>query len=435
MTTAAEGPRRRVLLAYSGGLDTSVAIPWIREHYRADVVTLTVNVGQQGELTGAIARARRNGAHDARLVDLRERFVTEFLWPAVQANALYEGIYPLSTALARPLIARALVEEARAVGADAVAHGCTGKGNDQVRFDVAVRTLGPGLDVIAPVREWNMNRTDEIAYARAHDLEIRVSPERSYSIDENLWGRSIEGGRLEDADTPAPEEVFDWTGHPELWPKEPERLTVEFAGGTPVAIDGRRVAPVALVEEMNRRAGAHGVGRIDHVEDRVVGIKSRETYECPGAVALLEAHRALEGLVLPRDLLQFKAGVDRRFGDLVYEGFWFSPLREALQAFVAATQPVVTGTVTLRLHQGSVRAVARRSPYSLLSHELATYEATSTFPQELAVGFIHLYGLANQLAHGRAAAARGGPAAPPPTTPPTPTTKETRAEGTVPPAA
>jgi argininosuccinate synthase len=399
----------KVVLAYSGGLDTSVAISWIREKYGARVVTLTVDVGQQGELTGALARAKRNGAADAQLVDLKETFVTEFLWPAVQANALYQGVYPLSTALARPLIARTLVDVARARDADAVAHGCTGKGNDQVRFDVAVHTLGPHLRVIAPVREWNMNRTDEIAYARAHHLEIRVSPESPYSVDENLWGRSIEGGSLEDASAPAPEEVFDWTSHPKDWPAEPESVTVDFERGVPVAVNGRTLSPVALVLAMNRIAGTHGVGRIDHIEDRVVGIKSRETYECPGALALLEAHRSLESLVLPRDLLQFKSGVDRRFSDLVYEGHWFSPLREALLAFVRSTQEVVSGSVTLRLHQGSVRAVGRSSEYSLLSHELATYGHGSTFPQELAVGFIHLYGLPNQLAHARVAAARAQP--------------------------
>jgi argininosuccinate synthase len=405
-STDPKGPRlERVVLAYSGGLDTSVAIPWIREQYGAEIVTLTADVGQQGELSGALARAKKNGASDARLVDLKERFVTEFLWPAVQANALYEGIYPLSTALARPLIARALVEAAAATGADAVAHGCTGKGNDQVRFDVAVHTLGPHLRVLAPVREWNMNRTDEIAYAREHGLEIRVSPESPYSVDENLWGRSIEGGALEEADRPAPEEVFEWTGHPASWPAEPELLTIDFERGVPVRVDGTALDPVALVLEMNRRAGAHGVGRIDHIEDRVVGIKSRETYECPGALAILEAHRALETLVLPRDLLSFKAGVDRRFSDLVYEGFWFSPLREALLAFVRSTQEVVTGSVTLRLHQGSVRAVGRRSEHSLLSHELATYGRGSRFPQELAVGFIHLYGLPNSLAYARRAGA------------------------------
>ncbi|MCI4337780.1 MAG: argininosuccinate synthase [Thermoplasmata archaeon] len=399
-------PETKVVLAYSGGLDTSVAIRWIQEKYHARVVALTVDVGQEGELRGAIDRARRNGALDAQLVDAKETFVTEFLWPAVQANALYEGVYPLSTALARPLIARTLVEVAQATGAGAVAHGCTGKGNDQVRFDVAVHTLGPHLRVIAPVREWNMNRTDEMAYAREHGIEIRTTLESPYSVDENLWGRSIEGGRLEDAAQPAPEEVFDWTSHPADWPKEPEEVAVEFEAGIPVRVNGRALGPVDLVQTMNRLAGAHGVGRIDHVEDRVVGIKSRETYECPGAIALLEAHRSLESLVLPRDLLQFKALVDRRFADLVYEGLWYSPLREALCAFVRSTQEVVTGSVTLRLHQGSARAVGRRSEYSLLAHELATYGAESRFPQELAVGFIHLYGLPNQLAHARVQAAR-----------------------------
>jgi argininosuccinate synthase len=407
------GTKSHVVLAYSGGLDTSVAIPWIAEKHGADVTALTVDVGQQGELTGALDRARENGACDARLVDAKATFVREYCFPALQANALYEGIYPLSTALARPLIAKTLAETAVALGADAVAHGCTGKGNDQVRFDVAVHTLAPELRVIAPVREWNMNREDEIAYAQSHHLKIRVTPESPYSVDENLWGRSIEGGRLEDANVPAPEAVFDWTGHPASWPAEPESVVVAFKRGVPVAVDGARLDPVDLVREMNRRAGAHGVGRIDHVEDRVVGIKSRETYECPGAVALVTAHQALEALVLPRDLLQFKASVDRRFADLVYEGLWFSPLREALTAFVHSTQEVVTGEVTLRLHHGSCRAVARTSEYSLLSHELATYGTGSRFPQELAVGFIHLYGLPNQLAHARVAQARAASTNPP----------------------
>jgi len=395
-----------VVLAYSGGLDTSVAIPWIREHYGAEVTTLTVDVGQEGELTGALDRARKNGAVAAKIVDAKETFVEEFLWPALSANALYQGVYPLSTALARPLIARSLAEVAVGDGADAVAHGCTGKGNDQVRFDVAIHTLAPALRVIAPVREWNMNREDEIRYAQEKGLTMRVTQSSPYSVDENLWGRSIEGGRLEDAAVAAPEDVYDWTGHPDSWPRDAEHVRVTFERGVPVAVDGRSMDPVALVRAMNRTAGRHGVGRIDHVEDRVVGIKSRETYECPGAMALLEAHRALETLVLPRDLLQFKGLVDRRFSDLVYEGLWFSPLREALQAFLGSTQEVVTGDVTLRLHQGSVRTVGRESEYSLLSHELATYGTSSRFPQELAVGFIHLYGLPNQLAHARRQAAQ-----------------------------
>jgi argininosuccinate synthase len=398
--------KRHVVLAYSGGLDTSVAIRWIAEKHDADVTALSVDVGQEGELTGALDRAKRNGARDAQLIDAKAAFVEEYCLPALQANALYEGIYPLSTALARPLIAKTLAETAVALGADAVAHGCTGKGNDQVRFDVAVHTLAPSLHIIAPVREWNMNRDDEIAYARTHGIEIRTTKESPYSVDENIWGRSIEGGRLEDAGVAAPEEVFDWTGHPSSWPSAPELVDIEFVQGVPVAIDGERLDLVSLVRTMNRRAGVHGVGRIDHVEDRVVGIKSRETYECPGSVALITAHQALEALVLPRDLLQFKASVDRRFADLVYDGLWFSPLREALQAFISSTQSVVTGHVTLRLHHGSCRAVGRRSEYSLLAHELATYGADSRFPQELAVGFIHLYGLPNQLAHARVAAAR-----------------------------
>ncbi|MCI4317314.1 MAG: argininosuccinate synthase, partial [Thermoplasmata archaeon] len=362
--------------------------------------------GQEGELKGALERAKQNGARDTRLVDAKQEFVTEFLWPALGANALYQNIYPLSTALARPLIARTLAEVATGVGADTVAHGCTGKGNDQVRFDVAIHTLAPQLRVVAPVREWNMNREDEIRYAREHDLKIRVTTDSPYSVDENLWGRSIEGGRLEDAGVPAPEEVFDWTSHPDAWPRTPEEVKVRFAAGVPTHLDGVSLDPVTLVRTMNQRAGRHGVGRIDHVEDRVVGIKSRETYECPGAMALLEAHRALETLTLPRDLLSFKSMVDRRFADLVYEGLWFSPLREALQSFVASTQEVVTGEVTVRMFQGGAKAVGRESEYSLLSHELATYGTGSRFPQELAVGFIHLYGLPNQLAHARRQAAR-----------------------------
>jgi len=398
--------KRHVVLAYSGGLDTSIAIPWIGERYHAEVTCLTVDVGQQGELAGALDRAKANGAREARLIDAKSTFVTEFLWPAVQANALYQGVYPLSTALARPLIARLLAQVATELGADSVAHGCTGKGNDQVRFDVAVKTLAPKLAVIAPVREWNLNREEEIRYAEEHHLQIRVTKKSPYSVDENLWGRSIEGGVLESPAAEPPEEVYDWTSHPSEWPKVPERLTVRFESGIPVAVDGQRLDPVELVRTMNARAGAHGVGRIDHVEDRVVGIKSRETYECPGAIALLEAHRALETLVLPRDLLSFKAGVDRRFSELVYEGMWFSPLREALQAFEESSQLVVTGDATLQLFQGQAKAVERRSPYSLLAHELSTFGAQSTFQQEMSVGFIHLYGLANELAYARGREAR-----------------------------
>ncbi len=395
------GKLEHVVLAYSGGLDTSVAIPWIREHYGAEVTTLTVNVGQEGELGDALERARANGAREALFVDARETLAEEFLFPALKANCLYQGVYPLSTALARPLIVRHLVNAALRSKADAVAHGCTGKGNDQVRFDLGVQTLAPHLRVVAPVREWNMNRADEIAYAAEHRLRIHVKPESPYSVDENLWGRSIEGGSLEDPASPPPEEVFQWTGHPDRWPREPEEIRLGFVRGIPERLDGRPLAPVALIQALNRRAGAHGVGRIDHVEDRVVGIKSRETYECPAAVVLVAAHQSLESLVLARDVLSFKSLVERRYSEVVYDGLWYSPLREALSAFVEDTQSTVTGEVRMRLFQGSARVVGRSSPYSLLSHELTTYGRGSTFLQDASEGFIHLFGLAPKLAYAK----------------------------------
>ncbi len=395
------GKLEHVVLAYSGGLDTSVAIPWIREHYGAEVTTLTVNVGQEGELGDALERARANGAREALFVDARETLAEEFLFPALKANCLYQGVYPLSTALARPLIVRHLVNAALRSKADAVAHGCTGKGNDQVRFDLGVQTLAPHLRVVAPVREWNMNRADEIAYAAEHRLRIHVKPESPYSVDENLWGRSIEGGSLEDPASPPPEEVFQWTGHPDRWPREPEEIRLGFVRGIPERLDGRPLAPVALIQALNRRAGAHGVGRIDHVEDRVVGIKSRETYECPAAVVLVAAHQSLESLVLARDVLSFKSLVERRYSEVVYDGLWYSPLREALSAFVEDTQSTVTGEVRMRLFQGSARVVGRSSPYSLLSHELTTYGRGSTFRQDASEGFIHLFGLAPKLAYAK----------------------------------
>lgn len=399
-------PAKHVVLAYSGGLDTSVAIPWIRERYGAEVTTLTLDVGQEGELGDALERARLNGATDSVFLDVKAEFAEDFLWPALKANCLYQGVYPLSTSLARPLVVRHLVDVAQAVGADAVAHGCTGKGNDQVRFDVGVQTLSPKLRIIAPVREWDMNRTDEIAYAQEKGLKIHQKPESPYSVDENLWGRSVEGGCLEDPGMAPPEEVFQWTGHPNTWPTTPEVLTIGFREGVPETIDGAMLPPVELIREVNRRAGAHGVGRIDHVEDRVIGLKSRETYECPAAITLTTAHQALEALVLPRDLLSFKAGVDRRYADTVYEGFWYSPLREALQAFVNATQEPVTGEVRLRLFQGSARVTGRNSPFALLNRALVTYDRGSTFRQEDAEGFIRLWGLPNRLAHERRQEAR-----------------------------
>ena len=383
----------KVVLAYSGGLDTSVAIPWLRETKGLEVVTLTADVGQPVDLEAVRSKALRSGAVEARVVDARKEFAEEFLLPALRVNALYEGVYPLSTALARPLIGRHLVAVAREVGATHIAHGCTGKGNDQVRFDLSTTSLAPDLRVIAPAREWKMTREDEVAYAARHDIPVAATKASPYSTDENLWGRSIECGPLEDPSLEPPEEVYEWTRAPEAAPATADRVEIEFVEGRPVALDGETVPLHELILSMNRRAGAHGVGRIDHVESRVVGIKSREVYECPAAVTLLRAHQALEGLVLPRDLLEFKRTIERRYAELVYDGLWFTPLRSALDAFALETQHRVTGSVTMKLYRGAATVVGRDSPHSLYRPELATYSTGDRFRPEMAEGFIYVWGL------------------------------------------
>jgi argininosuccinate synthase len=383
----------KVVLAYSGGLDTSVAIPWLKEQKQADVVTVTVDVGQPVDLAAVRRKALASGAVNAYVVDARQEFADEFLAPALRANALYEGIYPLSTALARPLIARHLVEVARREGARAVAHGCTGKGNDQVRFDLSTAGLAPELEVIAPAREWGMTREDEIAYAGSHHIPVAATRQSPYSTDENLWGRSVECGILEDPSVEPPEEAYGWTVAPTQAPDSPTYLNLAFERGTPVALNGRQMPLHALIAELNRDAGAHGVGRIDHLESRVVGIKSREVYECPAATVLISAHQALEALVLPRDLLDFKRTVEQRYGQLVYDGLWFSPLREALDAFVGSTQERITGEVAVKLFKGSARVTGRRSPYALYQSGLATYSAGDRFRHQMAEGFIYVWGL------------------------------------------
>ncbi len=385
--------RSKVVLAYSGGLDTSVSIPWLREKKGADVVTLTVNVGQPGDLEKVRAKAEASGASKAYLVDARAEFADEFIAPALRANALYEGVYPLSTALARPLIGRHLVEVARREEAAYIAHGCTGKGNDQVRFDLATTSLAPDLEVIAPAREWKMTREEEVAYAGAHGIPVATGPKSPYSTDENLWGRSVECGILEDPSVEPPEEVYGWTTSPQDAPAQPTYATVAFERGLPVALDGRRAPLHEIIVQLNRLAGGAGVGRIDHVESRVVGIKSREVYECPAAVALIGAHQALEGLTLPRDLLDVKRTIEQRYAQLVYDGFWFSPLRAALDAFVASSQERVTGEVALKLYKGSAKVVGRRSPYSIYQHSLATYSTGDRFRPEMSEGFIYVWGL------------------------------------------
>lgn len=389
----------KVALAYSGGLDTSVAIRWLMERYRAEVVAVTVDVGEVKDYEAVRARALDIGASAAVLVDAKEEFAQRFITPCLKANAVYENGYPLATAIARPLIAQKVVEVARSVGADAVAHGSTGKGNDQVRFEITFATLAPDLKIIAPIREWNMSRDEEIEYAQQRGIPVPVTKSSPFSIDENLWGRSIEAGVLEDPTVEPPEEAFRWTVAPQHAPETPEYLTVHFERGVPVAVNDQPMDLVTLISHLNAVAGRHGVGRIDMVENRLVGIKSREVYECPAATVLLTAHRDLEALVLERDLFHFKRGLEQKYAELVYYGLWFSPLREALDAFVEKTQEVVTGWVRLRLYKGGCMAVGRWSPYSLYRLDLATYERTSTFDQRASEGFIRIFGLPTVLSH------------------------------------
>jgi argininosuccinate synthase len=388
---------KTVVLAYSGGLDTSVCVKWLQEKYGAEVVTLTLDLGQQDNLAEIEKRSYAIGAKKHYTVDARQEFVSDYVFPAIRANAMYEGKYPLSTALGRPLIAKKLVEVAEKEGASAVAHGCTGKGNDQVRIDITVRALDPSLSVIAPVREWNMTRDEEIIYARQHGIPIKPS-KSIYSVDQNLWGRSVESGPLEQPDTEPPAEAFEWTKPPEAAPDTPGYLELEFRDGVPVKVDGRAMEPLKLIDYVNRFAGHHGVGIIDHMEDRLVGIKSREVYECPGALAITEAHADLEKLVLTRHELDFKAQVEREWAWLVYSGLWLEPLRVALDRFISATQHRVTGKVRLKLYKGGMRVVGRSSDYSIYRLGLSTYNKASTFDQRNAVGFIELWGLQSRVA-------------------------------------
>ena len=384
---------KKVVLAYSGGLDTSVAVAWLREQYGCEVVTLTVDLGGGSLREGVERRAISAGASRAYVVDARERFVTDFVWPHLQANAIYQGAYALATALARPLIAQLLVEVAQKEGADAVAHGCTGKGNDQVRFDVAVHALDPGLEVVAPMRVgMGLSREQEIDYAHERGIEIPITKSSPYSIDANLWGRSIEAGVMEDPWVSPPADVFEWTVDPGKAPAARE-VTIAFEGGIPVAIDDERLAPVELVDRMAALAGAHGVGRVDHVEDRLVGIKSREIYEAPAATALHAAHRAMEGLTLSKDTLRFNRLVADELARLTYDGLWFSALHRDLRGYVASSQRVVSGEARIRLDHGNAIVAGRRSPLSLYDKSLATYEADDAFDHASAVGFIEIFGL------------------------------------------
>jgi len=383
---------RKVVLAYSGGLDTSVAVRWMREEWDVEVVALAVDVGQGEDFDAVRERALAAGAVDAHVVDARREFADVYVSRAIRANALYEGKYPLVSALSRPLIAHHLVQTARAVGADAVAHGCTGKGNDQVRFEVSSRALAPDLDVLAPVREWGMTRDDCIDYAERYEIPITATREKPYSIDENLWGRAIECGAIEDPWAPPPEDIYTLTSPPAAG-LERSSVVVAYEQGVPVSVDDAALALDDLVTTMNGRVGPYGWGVVDMVENRRVGIKSREIYECPGALALIMGHADLESITLERDLMREKQRLEIRYAELIYDGLWFSPLREALDAFVESSQRHVTGEVRLTLQPGRCAVGGRRAERPLYDYALATYEAEDQFRHEDAAGFVRLWGL------------------------------------------
>lgn len=388
--------REKVVLAYSGGLDTSVAVKWINEKYNMDVITYTCDLGQGRELERIKEKAIKTGAVEAIIEDARNMFVDYFVWPSLMTGTMYEGKYPLATALGRPLIAWLMVEVAKQHGASAVAHGCTGKGNDQVRFDVSFQTLAPHLKIIAPVREWKFTRTEEIDYAAKHGIEVEATKESIYSVDQNLWGRSVEAGVLEDPWVAPREDAFKWTVDPLKAPNEPEEVEIEFEQGRPVALGGEELDGVPLIERLNEIGGRHGVGRIDHVENRLVGIKSREIYEAPAATILHLAHRELEFLTLSRESHRFKTYVSQTVSDIIYDGKWFGSFHQDLMGFVEKSQRFVSGTVRVRLYKGSATVTGRKSPHSLYRKELATYEEGDKFPHETAVGFIKIHGLAQQ---------------------------------------
>ncbi len=384
---------KKVALAYSGGLDTSVAIRLLREKYDLEVVTVTIDVGNESDFSAIKQKALDVGAIKALVIDAKEAFVKHYIFPALKGDALYEGQYPLATALTRPLISRLLVDAARAEGATAVAHGCTGKGNDQVRIEVGVNTLAPELEVYAPAREWDMTRAETIVYAQRFGIPVPVTLDNPYSIDESLWGRSIECGILEDPWVEPPEEVYKWTKAPEDTPGEPCYVEIDFEEGIPVSIDGQTMDGIRLIEHLNGLAGSHGVGRIDHIENRLVGIKSREIYEAPAATVLLQAHRALQTLTLSKEQVRFKERVAVEYADLIYNGLWFSSLHRDLAAYIESTQRYVTGTVRLKLCRGNSLVVGRKAPASLYSHGLATYDKGDIFDQSVSAGFIQLWGL------------------------------------------
>ncbi|MFD2629776.1 argininosuccinate synthase [Oceanobacillus kapialis] len=385
--------KEKIVLAYSGGLDTSVAVKWLQDKYNYDVIAVALDVGEGKDLDFVKEKALNVGAIKSYVIDAKELFAKQFVLPALKSNLLYEGKYPLISALSRPLIAKVLVNIAEKEGAVAVAHGCTGKGNDQVRFDVAFTALNPNLKIVAPVREWAMSREEELKYAKENGIPVPIDVDNPFSIDQNLWGRSNECGILEDPWVEAPEQAYDLTANPVDAPDQPETIQITFEEGTPVSLDGEALPLDKLILKLNEIAGKHGVGRIDHVENRLVGIKSREIYEAPAALTLIAAHQELEALTLPREVAQFKPLIEQKLAQTVYDGLWYSPLTNALTAFIDQTQTHVSGTVKVKLYKGHAKVVGRESAQSLYDFDLATYNAEDAFDHEAALGFIKLWGL------------------------------------------
>ena len=387
--------KEKVILAYSGGLDTSVAITWLNKDY--DVIAVCMDVGEGNDLDFIHDKALKVGAIESHVIDVKDEFAEDYVLVALQGHTFYEQKYPLVSALSRPLISKKLVEIAHKTGATTIAHGCTGKGNDQVRFEVSIASLDPKLKVIAPVREWKWSREEEINYAKANGVPIPADLDSPYSVDQNLWGRANECGVLENPWNEAPEDAYDLTVAPEAAPDSPAYVNIDFEAGVPVALDGKKMKLADLILELNDLAGQHGVGRIDHVENRLVGIKSREIYECPGAVTLLAAHKEIEDLTLVRELAHFKPIIENELSNLIYNGLWFNPATEALIAYLKSTQQVVNGTAKVKLYKGSVTVVARKSNNSLYDESLATYTSADTFDQDAAIGFIKLWGLPSKV--------------------------------------
>ncbi|HTY09711.1 MAG TPA: argininosuccinate synthase [Bacteroidota bacterium] len=392
--------KERIAVAYSGGLDTSVIVKWLQEKYDADVITVTGNLGQQKELVGVADKAYKTGAKKVYVQDLKKEFVEEYIFPALKAGALYEHVYPMATSLGRPLLAKALVDVAKREKCTAVAHGCTGKGNDQVRFEVSVMALAPELKVLAPLRVWEFkSREEEIAYCEKHGIPVSATKKNPYSIDENIWGTAIECGILEDPMVEPPQDAYQRTVAPEDAPNKATYVSIEFKEGIPVALNGKKMSGVALIEELNAVAGANGIGRIDLVENRLVGIKSREVYEAPAAVTLHFAHLELERLTLDKEVFHYKSKLADEYATIIYNGLWFSPLKEAMDGFINETQKNVSGLVKVRMYKGNLTVGGRTSPYSLYDTNLATYTVEDTFDHSAAEGFIKIYGLPSKTFH------------------------------------